>query len=51
MQTTPWALRVGDEVIVEIGRRIEASLRSEDTVSRPQDRAALKNAILFRWRP
>src|ERR1700735_2057900 len=29
---------LGDQVIVEIGRRIQASLRDEDTVSRPEDR-------------
>jgi diguanylate cyclase (GGDEF)-like protein len=36
---------VGDQVIVEIGRRIQASLRDEDTVSRP-DHSATRNAVL-----
>jgi diguanylate cyclase (GGDEF)-like protein/PAS domain S-box-containing protein len=36
---------LGDQVIVEIGRRIQASLRDEDTVSRP-DHFAARNAIL-----
>lgn len=36
---------VGDQVIVEIGRRLQASLRDEDTVSRP-DHSATRNAIL-----
>ncbi len=39
---------VGDQVIIEIGRRIEASLRDEDTVSRPQNHPAAKNAVLSR---
>jgi diguanylate cyclase (GGDEF)-like protein/PAS domain S-box-containing protein len=36
---------LGDQVIVEIGRRIQASLRDEDTVSRP-DQSGTRNAIL-----
>jgi diguanylate cyclase (GGDEF)-like protein/PAS domain S-box-containing protein len=36
----------GDRVIVEMGRRIDAVLRNEDTVSRPQDQSAMKNAVL-----
>lgn len=39
---------VGDQVIIEIGRRLAASLRSQDTVSRPQDAAPVKNAVLSR---
>jgi diguanylate cyclase (GGDEF)-like protein len=36
---------VGDQVIVEIGRRLQASLRDEDTVSRP-DHSATRTAVL-----
>ena len=39
---------VGDQVIVEIGQRLATCLRHEDTVSRPQDRLPLKNAVLSR---
>ncbi len=39
---------VGDQVIVEVGRRLGACLRDEDTVSRPQDELAMRNAVLSR---
>jgi diguanylate cyclase (GGDEF)-like protein/PAS domain S-box-containing protein len=39
---------VGDQVIVEIGRRLGSCLRDEDTVSRPQDELATRNAVLSR---
>ena len=39
---------VGDQVIVETGYRIEASLRDEDTVSRSQNQIATRNAVLSR---
>jgi len=39
---------VGDQVIVEIGRRIEADLRDEDTVSRSQNQVTSRNAVLSR---
>ena len=39
---------VGDQVIVEIGRRLGACLRDEDTVSRPQDELPMRNAVLSR---
>ena len=39
---------VGDRVIVEIGRRLSACLRGEDTVSRPQDEFVMRNAVLSR---
>lgn len=38
----------GDQVIVEMGQRIDASLRDEDTVSRPQNQIATRNAVLSR---
>jgi diguanylate cyclase (GGDEF)-like protein/PAS domain S-box-containing protein len=38
---------VGDQVIVEMGHRIDAVLRDEDTVSRPQN-FFTKNAVLSR---
>ncbi len=38
----------GDQVIVEIGRRIEAGLRDEDTLSRSRNQVATKNAVLSR---
>ena len=38
----------GDQVIVEMGRRIDAVLRNEDTVSRPKNQIAAKNAVLSR---
>src|SRR5579872_65497 len=39
---------VGDHVIVEIGQRLGSCLRSEDTVSRPQDELVTRNAVLSR---
>ena len=39
---------VGDQVIVEIGRRLEACLRDEDMVSRLQDELHMRNAVLSR---
>jgi diguanylate cyclase (GGDEF)-like protein/PAS domain S-box-containing protein len=39
---------VGDQVIVEIGQRLGACLRQEDTVSRPQDDLISRNAVLSR---
>jgi diguanylate cyclase (GGDEF)-like protein/PAS domain S-box-containing protein len=39
---------VGDQVIIEVGGRLGACLREQDTVSRPQDRLALKTAVLSR---
>ena len=39
---------VGDQVLVEIGRRLAACLRSEDTISRPHDDLSTKNAVLSR---
>lgn len=38
---------LGDQVIVEIGHRIAAGLRDEDTVSRPQSQSP-RNAVLSR---
>jgi diguanylate cyclase (GGDEF)-like protein/PAS domain S-box-containing protein len=38
----------GDLVIVEVGHRIEVSLRDEDTVSRAQNQIALPEAVLSR---
>jgi len=38
----------GDQVIIEMSRRIDAGLRHEDTVSRPQDQSTLRNAVLSR---
>jgi diguanylate cyclase (GGDEF)-like protein/PAS domain S-box-containing protein len=39
---------VGDQVIVEIGHRLGACLRDEDTVSRAQDGLAMRSAVLSR---
>jgi diguanylate cyclase (GGDEF)-like protein/PAS domain S-box-containing protein len=39
---------VADQVIIEIGRRLGACLRDEDTVSRPQDASSTKSAVLSR---
>jgi diguanylate cyclase (GGDEF)-like protein/PAS domain S-box-containing protein len=39
---------VGDQVIVEIGHRMESILRDEDTLSRSQSQLATKDAILSR---
>jgi diguanylate cyclase (GGDEF)-like protein/PAS domain S-box-containing protein len=39
---------VGDQVIVEIGRRLEACVRNEDTISRPQGGLSMRNAVLSR---
>jgi diguanylate cyclase (GGDEF)-like protein/PAS domain S-box-containing protein len=39
---------VGDQVLVEIGRRLGSCLRDEDTISRPQDELAIRNAVLSR---
>ncbi len=38
----------GDRVIVEIGQRLAASFRDEDTVSRPQDDLSMRDAVLSR---
>ena len=38
----------GDQILVETGHRIEAGLRNEDTVARPQNQLAAKNAVLSR---
>jgi diguanylate cyclase (GGDEF)-like protein/PAS domain S-box-containing protein len=38
----------GDEVLIEIGRRLAACLREEDTVARPQDDLIMKTAVLSR---
>ncbi len=39
---------VGDQVLAEIGRRLAACLRSEDTISRPHDDLSTKNSVLSR---
>jgi diguanylate cyclase (GGDEF)-like protein len=39
---------LGDQVIVEVTRRLAASLRDEDTNARPHDEPAVKNAVLSR---
>lgn len=39
---------VGDEVIAEIGRRLSACLRTDDTVSRPQGQLPIPDAVLSR---
>jgi diguanylate cyclase (GGDEF)-like protein/PAS domain S-box-containing protein len=39
---------VGDQVIIEIGQRLAACLRGEDTVSRQQDDLSLRNPVLSR---
>jgi diguanylate cyclase (GGDEF)-like protein/PAS domain S-box-containing protein len=39
---------VGDQVLVEIGRRLAACLRGEDTISRPHEDFSTKNAVLSR---
>jgi diguanylate cyclase (GGDEF)-like protein/PAS domain S-box-containing protein len=39
---------VGDQVLVELGHRIDAVLRDEDTVARPQNQITAKNAVLSR---
>lgn len=39
---------VGDEVIAEIGRRLSACLRNDDTVSRPQGQLPIPDAVLSR---
>ncbi len=38
----------GDSVITEVGRRLGACLRGEDTVARSQDEFAMRNALLSR---
>jgi diguanylate cyclase (GGDEF)-like protein/PAS domain S-box-containing protein len=38
----------GDQVLVEIGSRLESCLRDEDTISRPHDNSQFKNAVLSR---
>ncbi|MFZ0773713.1 MAG: bifunctional diguanylate cyclase/phosphodiesterase [Candidatus Sulfotelmatobacter sp.] len=38
----------GDRVIVEIGQRLAACFRDEDTVSRPQDDLSMRDAVLSR---
>jgi diguanylate cyclase (GGDEF)-like protein/PAS domain S-box-containing protein len=40
--------KVGDQVIIEIGRRLEAGLRSDDTVSRPGDELPLTEGVASR---
>jgi diguanylate cyclase (GGDEF)-like protein/PAS domain S-box-containing protein len=39
---------VGDQVLVEIGRRLGASLRNDDTVARSQDDVPFKETVLSR---
>jgi diguanylate cyclase (GGDEF)-like protein/PAS domain S-box-containing protein len=39
---------VGDRVLIEIGQRLGACLRSDDTVSRPQGEFPVKDAVLSR---
>jgi diguanylate cyclase (GGDEF)-like protein/PAS domain S-box-containing protein len=39
---------VGDQMIVEIGRRLASCLRHDDTVARPQDESVMQNAVLSR---
>jgi PAS domain S-box-containing protein len=39
---------VGDELIAEIGRRLSACLRTDDTVSRPQGQLPIPDAVLSR---
>jgi diguanylate cyclase (GGDEF)-like protein/PAS domain S-box-containing protein len=37
-----------DQVLIEIGGRLQACLRGEDTISRPHDSSPFKNAVLSR---
>ncbi len=39
---------VGDQVIKEIGQRLAACLRNQDTISRPQETVPMKNTVLSR---
>jgi diguanylate cyclase (GGDEF)-like protein/PAS domain S-box-containing protein len=39
---------IGDQVIIEVGHRLAACLRDQDTVSRPQETLPLKTAVLSR---
>jgi PAS domain S-box-containing protein len=39
---------IGDEIIAEIGRRLSACLRNDDTVSRPQGQLPIPDAVLSR---
>lgn len=39
---------VGDQIIVEIGRRLESCLRQDDTVARPKGRLPIPDAVLSR---
>jgi diguanylate cyclase (GGDEF)-like protein len=39
---------VGDQVLVEIGRRLGTCLRNDDTVSRPQDELPMMETVLSR---
>jgi diguanylate cyclase (GGDEF)-like protein/PAS domain S-box-containing protein len=39
---------VGDRVLVEMGQRLAASLRNDDTISRPQGASPVKDAVLSR---
>jgi diguanylate cyclase (GGDEF)-like protein/PAS domain S-box-containing protein len=39
---------VGDQVLIEIGRRLGACLRNDDTVSRPQDEVPITETVLSR---
>lgn len=38
----------GDQILIEAGHRIEAGLRDEDTVARPQNHLTTRNAVLSR---
>jgi GGDEF domain-containing protein len=39
---------VGNQILVESGHRIEAGLRDEDTVARPENQLATRIAVLSR---
>jgi diguanylate cyclase (GGDEF)-like protein/PAS domain S-box-containing protein len=39
---------IGDQVIIEVGQRLAACLRDQDTISRPQENVHLKTAVLSR---
>jgi diguanylate cyclase (GGDEF)-like protein len=39
---------VADQVVCEIGRRLTACLRREDTISRPHEDLSTRNAVLSR---
>ncbi len=40
---------VGDAVLAEVGRRVGASLRGNDTLSRPEDKLPIMDAVLSRF--